>query len=68
VPTKEAPGLFAHDTRGAEAAGLACRSVRDTLRDVWQEMTELPGGWQPAERTPGLAPERERELLAGYSN
>lgn len=68
IPAKEAPGLFAHDTRPADAAGLACRSVRDTLHDVWQWMTELPGGWRPAERTPGLAPERERELLAGYSS
>lgn len=66
-PTKEAPGLFAHDSRAAEAAGLACRPVRDTLRDVWEWMTELPGGWQPAERTPGLAPDKERELLAAYT-
>jgi nucleoside-diphosphate-sugar epimerase len=66
TPVDQAPGLFAHDTRAAEAAGLACRPVRDTLRDVWQWMTELPGGWQPAERTPGLAPDRERELLAGF--
>jgi 2'-hydroxyisoflavone reductase len=68
APVKEAPGLFAHDTRAAEAAGLACRSVRVTLRDVWEWMNALPDGWQPAERTPGLAPDRERELLAGYSN
>ena len=67
TPAASTPGLFAHDTRTAEAAGLACRPVRQTLRDVWQWMTELPGGWQPAERTPGLAPERERELLAGYA-
>jgi nucleoside-diphosphate-sugar epimerase len=66
TPVAEAPGVFAHDTRAAEAAGLACRPVRDTLRDVWQWMTELPGGWHPAERTPGLAPDRERELLAGF--
>jgi 2'-hydroxyisoflavone reductase len=67
IPPAEAPGLFAHDTRAAEAAGLACRPIRNTLRDVWQWMTELPGGWQPAERTPGLAPDRERELLAGFT-
>ena len=66
-PTAQAPGLFAHDTRPAEAAGLACRPVRDTVRDVWQWMAELPGGWRPAERTPGLAPDRERELLAAYA-
>jgi len=66
-PLAQSPGVFAHDTRPAEAAGLACRPVRGTLRDVWQWMTALPGGWQPAARTPGLTPERERELLAGFT-
>jgi len=66
-PLAQSPGVFAHDTRPAEAAGLACRPVRETLRDVWQWMSGLPGGWQPAERTPGLAADRERELLAGFT-
>ncbi|MEO7261707.1 MAG: NAD-dependent epimerase/dehydratase family protein [Jatrophihabitantaceae bacterium] len=67
VPAAEAPGLWAHDTSAAEAAGLACRSVRDTLLDTWDWMRSIEGGWKPAERTPGLAPERERELLAGWT-
>jgi 2'-hydroxyisoflavone reductase len=66
LPAAEFPGLFAHDTRAAEAAGLACRPVRQTLQDVWQWMSGLPGGWQPPKPTVGLAPDRERELLAGY--
>lgn len=67
VPAAEAPGLWAADTTPAEAAGLACRPVRDTLLDTWDWMRGIEGGWRPAERTPGLAPEKERELLAGWS-
>ena len=66
IPAAEAPGLWDSDTSAAEAAGLACRPVRDTLLDTWDWMRGIEGGWQPAERTPGLAPERERELLAGW--
>ncbi|MDQ1744665.1 MAG: hypothetical protein QOE23_3004 [Pseudonocardiales bacterium] len=67
LPAAEAPGLWASDTAPAEAAGLACRPVRHTLLDTWDWMSGIEGGWQPAERTPGLAPERERELLAGWT-
>ena len=65
IPAAEAPGLFAHDTTGAEAAGLACRPLRETLTDVWRWMATVPGGWTPSERTPGLAPEKEQQILAG---
>ena len=67
APTADAPGLWAQDTSAAEAAGLACRPVRDTLADTWEWMRSIEGGWQPSDRTPGLAPERERELLAGWT-
>jgi 2'-hydroxyisoflavone reductase len=67
LPAAKAAGLWAHDTAGAEAAGLACRPVRQTLQDTWDWMRSIEGGWLPSERTPGLAPERERELLAGWS-
>lgn len=67
VPTADAPGLWTQDTTGAEAAGLACRPVRDTLLDTWEWMRSIEGGWKPSDRTPGLAPERERELLAGWT-
>jgi 2'-hydroxyisoflavone reductase len=66
APAAESPGLWDSDTSAAEAAGLACRPVRDTLLDTWDWMCAIEGGWQPAERTPGLTPEREQELLAGW--
>lgn len=64
VPRAEAPGLFAHDTAPAEAAGLACRPLSETVADVWRWMRTIPGGWRPSERTPGLAAEKEQDLLA----
>ncbi len=67
IPPADAPGLWTQDTTGAEAAGLACRPVRDTLLDTWEWMRSIEGGWKPSDRTPGLAPERERELLAGWT-
>jgi 2'-hydroxyisoflavone reductase len=67
VAAAEAPGLWAADTTAAEAAGLACRPVRQTVIDTWQWMCSIEGGWQRSERTPGLAPEKERELLAGWN-
>lgn len=67
VPAVDAPGLWTADTTAAEAAGLACRPVRDTLLDTWDWMRSIEGGWKPSDRTPGLAPERERELLAGWT-
>ena len=66
-PVAESPGLWVADTTTAEAAGLACRPVRQTLVDTWEWMRSIEGGWQPSPRTPGLAPERERELLAGWT-
>lgn len=64
IPTEDAPSRFGHDTTAAEAAGLACRPVRDTLADTWEWMRSIPGGWQPVELTPGLAPEKEAAILA----
>lgn len=60
----EAPSLWAADTTGAEAMGLACRPVLDTLVDTWQWMQSIPGGWQVSERTPGLAPDKEADILS----
>ena len=35
----------------------------DTLIDTWDWMQTIPGGWQPSDRTPGLAADKEAELL-----
>jgi 2'-hydroxyisoflavone reductase len=64
LPQAEAPSLFTHHPEPALAAGLRCRPLAQTLADTWRWMTGLPGGWQPSERTPGLDPHKEAELLA----
>jgi 2'-hydroxyisoflavone reductase len=66
VPEHEAPGLWRSDTSAAEAAGLRWRPLADTVADTFGWMRELPGGWHTTERTPGLTPAREAELLADW--
>ncbi|MEP7179755.1 MAG: NAD-dependent epimerase/dehydratase family protein [Pseudonocardiales bacterium] len=61
-----APSVFAHDTAAAQAAGLSWRPLRDTVADTWAWQQSVPGGWRRSERTPGLAPDREAELLAAW--
>jgi 2'-hydroxyisoflavone reductase len=61
-----APSVFVHDDSAAVAAGLRCRSLRDTVADTWAWQQRVPGGWQPAQRTPGLAADKEAALLAAW--
>ncbi|MGK5628333.1 NAD-dependent epimerase/dehydratase family protein [Streptomyces sp. URMC 123] len=62
--------LWATATDRAEAAGLVCRPIAETARDAWAVLSdrtppELPlvNSWG---HRAGLAPERERELLAAW--
>lgn len=66
APRSSAPGLFRHDASAAAAAGLQWRPLADTVADTWAWQRSEPGGWRPTERTPGLATEREAELLAAW--
>ena len=55
-------------TARAQAAGLRCRPVAETVGDVWAWLraggeAEL-GDWRAEHRPRGLSAERERELLA----
>jgi 2'-hydroxyisoflavone reductase len=58
-------GTWDVDTSLARAAGLMCRPLAETVHDTWAWMGE-GGGPSPYDRQAqhGLAPERERELLA----
>lgn len=66
VPAAEGPGVFAHDNAAAARAGFAWRPLADTVADTWTWQRSVPGGWRPTERTPGLDPAREAELLAAW--
>lgn len=61
------PTAWSMSTTRAQAAGLVCRPLRDTVADTW---AWLQSGGRPVshERSPehGLTPEREKELLAAW--
>jgi 2'-hydroxyisoflavone reductase len=72
LPEAEAPGTFRVDTSRAEAAGLRCRPVTETVADVWAWLraggADVEGdGWLSDHAATGLHPEREREILAGLA-
>jgi len=60
------PSTFRHDAGPAAAGGLRWRPLRDTVADTWAWQQRIPGGWQAADRTPGLDPTKEARLLATW--
>jgi hypothetical protein len=71
MPAAARPGTWTVGAQRASAAGLRARTVAETVAAVAACLAEagaaaLPDG-QTANRAPGLAPARERELLAGLS-
>jgi hypothetical protein len=66
IPAHEGPATFVPHSAAAEAAGLRWRPLAETVADTWAWMQAVPDGWHPAPRAPGLAPDREAELLAAW--
>ncbi len=68
MPADQYPGTWRIGTGRAQAAGLACRPVADTVADVWAWLGD--GGeaeitdWGSHARPAPMSAERERELLA----
>jgi nucleoside-diphosphate-sugar epimerase len=68
IPMADGAGTWAIGTARAQAAGLRCRPVADTIADVWSWLRK--GGeahltdWRADVRPRGLSAEREAELLA----
>ena len=58
----EYPGLHQVDTSKARAAGLSCRPIEETVRDILDGNRDRVGAPMKA----GLTPEREAELLAAW--
>jgi 2'-hydroxyisoflavone reductase len=68
IPVSSGAGTWAVGTERAQAAGLRCRPVADTIADTWAWLrdggeAELPD-WHADHRPRGLSTERERALLA----
>lgn len=67
IPPGDVP--WAKDTSRAEAAGLRCRPLRETVRDTWAWLAadggQVARSYVP-KRPHGLSEEKERALLAGW--
>jgi 2'-hydroxyisoflavone reductase len=67
LPAAEFPGTWEIGTQRAQAAGLRCRPVAETVADVWAWLRD--GGeaeldeWRAEHRPPPMSGERERSLL-----
>ncbi|MEO8889906.1 MAG: NAD-dependent epimerase [Jatrophihabitantaceae bacterium] len=67
IPESKGPSVFTSHSAEARAAGLTWRPLVETVADTWAWQQAVPGGWTANERTPGLAPDRERELLVAWT-
>ena len=63
LPAKDARGFFSFDCRKAIDAGLSFRSIEQTVRDTLAWDATRPAD---TEHRAGLAPKRERQLLAEW--
>jgi 2'-hydroxyisoflavone reductase len=69
LPERDGAGTWQVDAARAEATGLRSRPVAETVADVWGWLRDGgPGAegadWLSPHAPKGIAPERERELLA----
>jgi 2'-hydroxyisoflavone reductase len=67
IPDAEGPATFRCEADAAEAAGLRWRPLAATVADTWAWQRTVEGGWSPSPSTPGLAADRERELLTAWA-
>jgi nucleoside-diphosphate-sugar epimerase len=68
IPPDDGAGTWTVGTERAQAAGLRCRPVAETIADTWAWLrdggADTMGDWRAENRPRGLTAERERELLA----
>ena len=64
IPRDVGPATFTPNNTSAAEAGLSWRPLAETVADTWAWQRAVP--WAPSASTPGLAPERERELLTAW--
>jgi 2'-hydroxyisoflavone reductase len=67
IPADTGAGTWAVGTERAQAAGLRCRPLVETIADTWAWLRDggetALGDWRADHRPRGLTAERERELL-----
>ena len=68
IPPATGAGTWAVGTERAQAAGLRCRPIAETVADTWAWLrdggADAIGDWRAENRPSGLSPARERALLA----
>ncbi|MFI7036323.1 NAD-dependent epimerase/dehydratase family protein [Microbispora rosea] len=68
APEPDHQGVWTHSSAKAIAAGLTCRPVRETVRDTWEWLKDIPeerrsfGG----RMRHGIAPDKEARILAAW--
>ena len=70
LPEADGPGTWRIDASRAEAAGLRCRPIAETVADVWAWLQAGgPEGedWLSPHAATGMTAEREREVLSGVA-
>jgi 2'-hydroxyisoflavone reductase len=72
LPEADGPGTWRIDASRAEAAGLRCRPIAETVADVWAWLQaggpEAEGeDWLSPHAATGMTAEREREVLSGVA-
>ncbi|WP_432923979.1 NAD-dependent epimerase/dehydratase family protein [Microbispora sp. CA-135349] len=69
-PEADRLGVWTHSSAKAVAAGLTCRPVRETVRDTWEWLKDVPeerrsfGG----RLSHGLDPDKEARILAAWDS
>lgn len=69
--THETAGTWLASAKKAEAAGMRCRPLAETVRDTWGWLAEHGPAMAPYAQgsvTMGISPVRERELLTAWDN
>jgi hypothetical protein len=67
LPAAGFPGAWTVGTERAQAAGLRCRPIAETVADIWAWLRD--GGeseldeWRSEHRPPPMSEERERALV-----
>ncbi len=67
LPAEQCPGAEDVDTSAARAAGLRCRPVPETVRDIWAWLSEVGAPPQRTDRpTPGIDHDKERSVILAW--
>ncbi|GAA4202960.1 NAD-dependent epimerase/dehydratase family protein [Microbispora amethystogenes] len=68
-PGADGLGVWTHSSAKAVAAGLTCRPLRETVRDTWEWLKDIPEerrSFRGVRVGSGIDPDKERRVLAAW--